>query len=531
MRVKEVSIKGFKRFTDVSIKDLPTTARLVVLIGPNGSGKSSLFDSFRVWAGVNAQIGNPWQPVYHVKQGITDSDQNKAVQIQFHQDLPQNRRKTFYIRSGYRNEADFSVSSVQQPGNIQDAPKVPRLADNDVSVSNNYNRLVWASVAGLYDRANDNLNVKALREREIGMIQDSMGRVFDDLILSGLGEPTSQGTFLFDKGTSREFKYMNLSGGEKGAFDLLLDLIVKLRFYDDTIYCIDEPDLHMHTRLQAKLLDELYRWIPDNSQLWISTHSVGMMAKAKELQKTSPESVVFLDFDQQDFDKSVQLSPVKMTRVRWIQALGVALGDMATLVAPERIVLCEGKPVTGSVAKIAEFDAQCYRRIFANEFPEADFISVGNASDVVNDRLEIGWAIQTISKGTAVTRLVDRDDLTEAEIANLRKSGRKVLTLRHIESYLFDDEILIKLCDQRDATAMAEKLLAAKRSAMSESESRGNPADNVKSAAPNIHAAARQLLNLTQSGSTVEAFALEFLVPLLTPGTKAYETLKKDVFG
>ncbi len=531
MRVREVSIKGFKRFTDVSIRELPATARLVVLIGPNGSGKSSLFDAFRVWAGVNAPIGNPWEHTYHVKQGMTVPNQNQAVQIQFHQNLPQDHKKTFYIRSAYRNEPDFSVSSVQQPGTIQDAPKVPRLTDNDVTVSNNYSRLVWTSVAGLYNRSNDNLNVKELREREIGIIQDSMSRVFDDLILSGIGEPTSQGTFLFDKGTSKEFPYKNLSGGEKDAFDLLLDLIVKLRFYDDTIFCIDEPDLHMHTRLQAKLLDELYRMIRSNSQLWISTHSVGMMAKAKELQKTSPESVVFLDFDQQDFDGSVQLSPVKMTRAHWIQALGVALGDMATLVAPERIVLCEGKPVTRSGAKGSEFDAQCYRRIFANEFPETDFISVGNALDVVSDRLEIGGAIQTISKGTAVTRLVDRDDRTDAQIAELRKSGIKVLTRRYLEAYLFDDEILTNLCVQAGFAEKAADLLAAKTKAMAESVGRGNPADDVKSATPNIHVDAKRLLNLTQSGSNVEAFALEFLVPLLTPGTKAYEVLKKDIFG
>lgn len=528
MKIKEVSIKGFKRFTDVSIRELPATARLVVLIGPNGSGKSSLFDAFRVWAGINAQIGNPWEAAYHVKQGMSVPNQNQAVQIQFHQNLPQHPQKTFYIRSGYRNEPDFSVSSVSQPGNIQDAPKVLRLADNDVSVSNNYYRLVWSLVAGLYDRANDDINVKTLREKEIGIIS-ALGRVFDDLVLSGFGESTAQGTFLFNKGTSRDFEYKNLSGGEKAAFDLLLDLIVKLQFYDDTIFCIDEPDLHLHTRLQAKLLDELYRQIPNNSQLWISTHSVGMMARAKELQKKSPESIVFLDFDQQDFDGSVQLSPVKMTRARWIQALDVALGNMATLVAPERIVLCEGKPVTGSGAKRAEFDAQCYRKIFANEFAETDFISVGNASGVLNDRLEIGWAIQTIAKGTTVTRLVDRDDRTEAQIDELRRTGCRVLTRRHLEAYLFDDEILTKLCVQRGIDAA--NLLTAKRQAIAESVSRGNPSDDVKSAAGSIQSAAKQLLNLTQSGSSLEAFALEFLAPLLAPGTEAYEALKKDVFG
>jgi uncharacterized protein with von Willebrand factor type A (vWA) domain len=35
---------------------------------------------------------------------------------------------------------------------------------------------------------------------------------------------------------------------------------------------------------------------PTNSQLWISTHSIGMLKQAEELEKEIPGSVVFLDF-------------------------------------------------------------------------------------------------------------------------------------------------------------------------------------------------------------------------------------------
>ena len=57
----------------------------------------------------------------------------------------------------------------------------------------------------------------------------------------------------FDKGTSENLPY-NLSGGEKAAFDLLLDIFVKKVEYDDTVFCIDEPEAHMNPRLQGSSL-------------------------------------------------------------------------------------------------------------------------------------------------------------------------------------------------------------------------------------------------------------------------------------
>src|SRR5690625_6604880 len=46
MKIKNVKINKFKRFTDLSISDIPETARLIVLVGPNGSGKTSIFEAF-----------------------------------------------------------------------------------------------------------------------------------------------------------------------------------------------------------------------------------------------------------------------------------------------------------------------------------------------------------------------------------------------------------------------------------------------------------------------------------------------------
>ena len=53
MKIKEVHLEKFKRFTDLTIKDISKDAKLVVLIGPNGCGKSSIFDAFKTWYRIN----------------------------------------------------------------------------------------------------------------------------------------------------------------------------------------------------------------------------------------------------------------------------------------------------------------------------------------------------------------------------------------------------------------------------------------------------------------------------------------------
>ena len=133
--------------------------------------------------------------------------------------------------------------------------------------------------------------------------------VFADLTLTGIGEdPLNNGSFFFEKGVVKDFHYKNLSAGEKSAFDLILDLIIKSTAFSDAVYCIDEPEAHMHTHLQSLLLKEIYDLVPNDSQLWVATHSLGMLRRAQQLEKENPGTVVFLDFDGRDFPSLIQIS-------------------------------------------------------------------------------------------------------------------------------------------------------------------------------------------------------------------------------
>ena len=63
----------------------------------------------------------------------------------------------------------------------------------------------------------------------------------------------------------------------------------------------------MHTKLQADLLREIFNLLPDKSQLWIATHSYGMIKEAVKLREIHLDEVVFLNFDGYDFDDTAMI--------------------------------------------------------------------------------------------------------------------------------------------------------------------------------------------------------------------------------
>ena len=147
------------------------------------------------------------------------------------------------------------------------------------------------------------------------------------------------------------------------------------------------------------------------------------------------------------------------------------------------------------------------------------------------DQLGVGQAIQTLIPGTTVLRLVDRDDRSPHEIASLRLNGVRVLTRRHLEAYLLDDEVLLKLCNACCQPEKASEVLAAKAAAIKQQVfDRNRPSDDVKLAAGDIRVAMRDILGLTQHGNTTNAFLRDTLAPLITPGMAVYAELKRDIF-
>ncbi|MEK6674675.1 MAG: AAA family ATPase [Planctomycetota bacterium] len=534
MRVKEFSAKNFKRFSQLKITGLPETAKLVVLLGVNGSGKTSVFEGFNYW---KRQPGP--RVDYHSKfrdDGIQSGHDVIQLNIAFYGPEPSTRAKAVYLRSAYRNEANFRSGTIAVPPSVEDeeSSRLELLVSDDRRTQQNYHRIIANTVADIY--SNEDLDKQTtkmqMRDAHIGPLRESMRRVFGDLVLQGVGNPQKGGTFLFEKGQSKNFPHVNLSAGEKDAFDLLLDIFLRKDTFTDSVYCIDEPDLHMHTKLQGRLLDELFKLIPGNSQLWIATHSIGMIRKSIDIAQAEPGSVVFLDFSDHDYDREVTITPATVNRNFWKKFLEVAVGDLANLVAPKRVVVCEGRPLgTGGKPSKTEHDAKCFRKIFAEDFLDTDFISVGNSDDVAQDPFKLASALESLIAGLQIIRVIDRDGQNEEEVEAWRKKGVRVLRRRHLESYLLDDEVLVTLCKQHGKPEKLDDLKKARESAFTASKFRDKSSDDAKAAAGEFFNSAKRILEIENAGSNWMAFFSLHMAGALHRDSKVYAELRHDIFG
>ena len=537
MRIKRVELNDFKRFTHLTVEDIPETAKLIVLVGPNGSGKTSFMEAlnhYYKFAGYGDVGESNYLSKIDVKRkfefGEWYSLASKTVDIDFYdaaypKDVGRSNIKGhFYFRSAYRNEPDFVIDTMRKQDDPTKTVHLKSLIQNDQSVSSNYQRLIE-----LYKSENNQKDVATLRSELTGKISASIERVFEDLHFSSLGDPLQNGNFYFTKGTTKDFPYKNLSAGEKSAFDLILDLVVQSKYYPDAVYCIDEPETHMHTKLQGKVLRELYGLIPGNSQLWLSTHSIGMLQEAQDIEKEAPGTVVFLDFDGRDFDDDQIIRPSKIGRAVMDKFYELAFGDFSKLLLPQKIVFCEGDSC-GTTRK--SFDSSIYSTIFENTHPEAYFLSGGSCEEIINKLdANLGEVLKVLLKETKIIKVIDRDDRSNQEVDELKSNRISVLSKRNLESYLLDDSVIEKLCISVGKSDKVDECLQKKQEALSSSIKRENAPDDLKSARGDIYTSLKKILGLTQCGNRPDPFLRDTMAPLITPDMEIYKQLERDIFG
>ena len=532
MKIKSVHLHNYKRFVDLTLTEIPANNRLVVLIGPNGSGKSSLFDAFllKSWSprrNYDTYGDSSYGGYYNRGPGGSQytSEIANAIGIEFHSraDLaPTEWAAVFNIRSAYRNEPDFRLQSIEPVQSSQQSQRFSRIIDANQTVSDNYKRLTWKRQVDIDRDAEDDMTVGQYRREFLRDLQAAMHDLFTEpsLSLQDFGGVQDAGAFRFSKGTAVDFHYKNLSGGEKAAFDLLLDIFVKRSEYKDAIYCIDEPEAHIASALQAPLLKAMLTLVPDESQLWIATHSIGIVKQAFELMKKEG-NVVFLDFSEDDFDRPVVIRPRVPNRSFWQTTYKVALDDMADLIAPQNVVICEGSKTQADKG----FDADCYNRLFAETHSDTLFVSYGSSGEVENSQ-SLMSVIGAIAIGVTVWRVIDRDDMDPDERAVAIEGGIRVLRRRELENYLYDPEVLRTFLKRTGKEDIADDILNKRQELLGSVDM----PDNVKAITQELFEYIKIKTGIASLGRKRRRFALSQLIPALRETPSVFGELVEDVF-
>ena len=467
MLIKSIRLKdGYKRFQDLTIDLGDNPSRIVALVGPNGCGKSSVFDGMlflQMAYGPFGKTGNQ-DSLYHSLYQRSNYDY-QSIEVNFTEGsfekvwMNKNslgKEKTiFSFRSPYRYNSEVKVTEIKAIDEISHNNYGASTTNAlDEKMETNYRQLQAKFTK--YRDENDVKPSEAL-EHIIAELNSALNNCLD-LEISSLGEIQSgKGTIYFTKpDQSDPFEFNVLSAGEKEVVDIILDLYLRQDDYNDTVFLIDEPELHINTAIQKKLLIEINKLVGGNCQIWIATHSIGFL---RALQDDLNDDCQVIYFEPgTDFAASPHtLRPIVKTRHNWLDIFQTALDDLAGLISPNRLVFCEGKAETKN-GEERGLDAQVYNNIFSEAYNDTLFVSSGGNTEP-RQRSEIALAILTkVFKGIEIIVLVDRD-FASGEKTNVNDrekylknspDNHRVLKRWEIENYLYDIEVLKKYSEKQN---------------------------------------------------------------------------------
>lgn len=466
MKIRKLILSKYKRFQSLTIDLGDNPKRIVALVGPNGCGKSSVFDGMLFYNNWYNTIGNKGNKDFHyhsIEQNPSYNVQNISIQftegnyntIRRQKEAQGKQNTIFSFRSPYRYNNNLKITRSEAVSEIRlNNYGATYASDLDDKMEENYRRLQI--------KYNKYLNEQDCKPSEakkhiIGELNNSIQACLDLCIVSLGNIEAGEGTLYFSKSDylDKSFEFNVLSAGEKEVVDILLDLYLRKDEYNDTIFLIDEPELHINTSIQRKLLIEINKLIGENCQLWVATHSIGFLRALQDELKDECQIIEF-KADTPWASSDQILTPIQKNRNQWSRIFATALDDLTGLISPKRIIYCEGRYDPGKAGKEQGMDAQVYNNIFGEQYPDTLFISSGGSTEL-DQRSNIAIALLSkVFPDIEIWVCKDRDmasgkNTTEndrQQYLTLNPINHRVIKRWELENYLYDKEVLKTYCNK-----------------------------------------------------------------------------------
>jgi hypothetical protein len=209
-------------------------------------------------------------------------------------------------------------------------------------------------------------------------------------------------------GSGSNYNASEMSDGERAIFYMIGQALLAA---DDSLLIVDEPELHVHRSIMAKLWDELEAARHDCAFVFI-THDLEFAA-SRPAQK-----FVILEYD-----------PAPHWRIESVPEDTEFSEEITTLILGSR------RPVLFVEGTEGSLDTTIYRCCF----PDLTVIPMGSCEEVIH-------AVVTMRRHSALTRvtcsgIVDADDYQPEDIAILGQYGVAVLPVSEVENLVLLPEV------------------------------------------------------------------------------------------
>ena len=456
-KITSLRLQRFRQFADTTI----VVRDFNVLVGPNNCGKTTILHAIRAFfLLMNGHVrfeGNPPTAAYHKRylSGAEEVAPTPDIKELWH---GQRAGKPIVLSLTFDDDTTFGLSLKQQFGQLHVSTDILPTGLTAATVASYLGTevafipgLVGVLVSEPYATA-ARRNALATQGRYSEIFRSSLHQLKakDQALLDQINQwlsglfGVSVRTVDFDaesdeyvtvKYTQNENDFDVVSSG--AGLQQVIQMLTYLYLKKPRILLIDEPDAHLHSKLQARLGDLFRRVAADlDAQVFLSTHSL-------DLIDTFPTSnVIVVDSTKKKLSAVGDNADLISTLV---DADVVDVSALSRLLSSRKLVVVEDKDQT----ILKSIDKVCGSLLYSSKSSSY----VLSARGVSNFRgvAELGRILESLS-GTQfeITFIQDRDGMPDFLVPLFLESQKEqgltpwLLDRHEIESYLIEPSLLVQ---------------------------------------------------------------------------------------